>query len=340
MSDLFLRPLFTWRSAVASPFGPENPTTRHVLLTLALHMNEKGESCFPSIDLLVEESGLSRRAVIQHLQVAAEAGWIGKRERPEKSGQGWRRIEYFPLIPQGIDEKVEDWDESRRARRALRSATDKGGDAGAPRRRGADGAPAKGGAAGAEGGARSDQKVVHDVHPSTSVSTSNREPAAARRSRLPADFKASEVVQKWYGEKGYPKGLLPLHLETFIRKVEANGSKYVDWDKALMNAVADDWGDVRRNWLRLNPGSAAATHPTSEWWKSVDGVASMGLKLGVERKDMVPKPGQRDFVPGEQNLWFKARVCAAAGEGPWCHDKDPVFQQWLKVARERMQVAA
>lgn len=34
MSDAALKPLYTWRSAVASKHGPKSPTTRHVLLTL------------------------------------------------------------------------------------------------------------------------------------------------------------------------------------------------------------------------------------------------------------------------------------------------------------------
>ena len=149
-TDLFLRPLFDWRSAIASDFGPPNPTTRHVLLTLSLHMSAKGDSCFPSIELLVRETGLSRRAVITHLQAASQAGWVGKQERPERNGQGWRRVEYFSLIPNGVEEQL-------KAEYA---------------ERGAGRAPRQGGASGAQGGAPDDTKVVHQVHLSTSKRTS------------------------------------------------------------------------------------------------------------------------------------------------------------------------
>lgn len=98
MSDLFLRPLFTWRSLVASKFGPENPTTRQILIFLSLHMSEKGDSCFPSTRTLAEETGLAHRSIVTHLAEAERTGWIGKRER-KTSGQGWRRMEYFAVIP-------------------------------------------------------------------------------------------------------------------------------------------------------------------------------------------------------------------------------------------------
>lgn len=39
-------------------------------------MNDAGESCYPSVSLLCEETGLSNRAVITHLKKAADSGWI------------------------------------------------------------------------------------------------------------------------------------------------------------------------------------------------------------------------------------------------------------------------
>lgn len=99
MTDLFVRPLFTWRSVVASKHGPANPTTRHILLTLSLYMSEKGDSCFPATRTLADCTGLSHRAVIDHLKHAATDGWIGKKVRAVKEGKGWKRMEYFAIIP-------------------------------------------------------------------------------------------------------------------------------------------------------------------------------------------------------------------------------------------------
>lgn len=74
MDDRDFAPLFTWRSAVVDSALPA--TTRHVLLTLSLHMNERGGSCFPSVDLLSRETGLNRTTVIRQLQVARDSGWL------------------------------------------------------------------------------------------------------------------------------------------------------------------------------------------------------------------------------------------------------------------------
>ena len=73
-SERDFAPLFTWRSAVVD--SALKPTTRHVLLTLSLHMNERGGSCFPSVDRLVRETGLGRSTVIRALQSARDNGWL------------------------------------------------------------------------------------------------------------------------------------------------------------------------------------------------------------------------------------------------------------------------
>lgn len=94
-----LAPIITWRSAVASEHGPESPTTRLVLLTLSLHMNEKGGSCFPSIETLAVETGLGDKAVRVHLATAAQEGWI-TRHRHGYGDQRYWRYEYEATVPE------------------------------------------------------------------------------------------------------------------------------------------------------------------------------------------------------------------------------------------------
>lgn len=107
---------WTWRHAIAKSDLP--PTTKHVLLTLSIFMSEAGQSCFPSIDDLVEATSLSKRAVMEHLQRACAAGWL-KRSLHGFRGQRWRRLEYEPLWPQReVDTEQEQFAE--------------GGDAGSP----------------------------------------------------------------------------------------------------------------------------------------------------------------------------------------------------------------
>ena len=115
MSELFIHALWDWRGAIASPYGPPNPTTRHVLLTIALHMSPAGDSSFPTVELLAKETKLGRSTVLEHTAKAQAKGWLGKRERAEKNRRGWRRIEYIPLIPAGVEEKVKAWRELRRS---------------------------------------------------------------------------------------------------------------------------------------------------------------------------------------------------------------------------------
>lgn len=87
---------YTWRQAVIK--SQLASTTRHVLLTLGCHMNDMGESCYPSIETLCEETGLSNRAVITHLKLAVEAGFISC-DKHGFSGQKWARNEYKATFP-------------------------------------------------------------------------------------------------------------------------------------------------------------------------------------------------------------------------------------------------
>lgn len=95
MSDRKL--LFVWRWLIASGQGPTSPTTRHVLLTLSLHMAENGSRAYPSEHRLAEETQLSERAVGIHLQKAVDAGWISRQRR--RNGRAWAQYDYQAVIP-------------------------------------------------------------------------------------------------------------------------------------------------------------------------------------------------------------------------------------------------
>lgn len=102
---------FSWRQAILD--SKLQPTTRHVLLTLSCHMNDAGESCYPSISLLCKETGLSNRAVITHLQKAADAGWI-EVAKHGFAGQRWARNDYkmaWPYRTKKVVNEVHDLDD-------------------------------------------------------------------------------------------------------------------------------------------------------------------------------------------------------------------------------------
>lgn len=68
------RRAWSWRQMLLKSSLPG--TTRHVLLTLSCHVNDAGEPCYPTVDRLVCETGLSKRSVLDALKKGKEAGWI------------------------------------------------------------------------------------------------------------------------------------------------------------------------------------------------------------------------------------------------------------------------
>lgn len=259
MSELFLRPLFDWRSAVASKFGPEKPTTRFVLLTLALHMSPKGDSCWPSIDLLAEESGLSRRAVIEHLQLAEQNGWIAKRDRSTRSGQGWRRVEYFCTIQPGIETRVRNDDSER----------------------GAPGSPAKGGDFDAEGGDRDSKKVVHQGHPSTSKNTTRGNQIPASAFALPDWIR--EEVWKAYEEmrKKIRKPMTERARDLIIKKLHDMKQSGQDANAVLEQSVIGSWTNI----YPIKPDAQAKANGPG-WWESDQTMLKKAQELNIGTKGL------------------------------------------------------
>lgn len=93
-----LRP-WTWRQKVME--SPLPSTTKLVLLVLSSHMNDMGEPAFPSQRRLADLCSLSERAIITHIQVAVEHGWLRCRKRG-MAGQKWASNEYEAAWPKGV----------------------------------------------------------------------------------------------------------------------------------------------------------------------------------------------------------------------------------------------
>ena len=87
---------------VVSEIGPRSPTTRLVLLALSTHMNRHGGSCFPSYELLAEETGLSLRAVKEHMNLAHDECWF-MRTANMGYAKRWRSYEYEATVPEFND---------------------------------------------------------------------------------------------------------------------------------------------------------------------------------------------------------------------------------------------
>jgi hypothetical protein len=97
--------VWSWRHAVLK--SGLAATTRHVLLTLSCYMNDVGGACYPTIEQLVEDTGLGRSTVIEHLGRAVAAGWLKKRLHGFK-GQEWKNNEYEACLPEPTELGLEE----------------------------------------------------------------------------------------------------------------------------------------------------------------------------------------------------------------------------------------
>lgn len=91
-----LKPLFTWRSAIAD--SDLEPKSRHVALTISLHMNERGGSCFPSLETLAGETGLNKRQVSDGIKDLETSGYL----KVTRGGGRGKPNRYEAIIPMRI----------------------------------------------------------------------------------------------------------------------------------------------------------------------------------------------------------------------------------------------
>lgn len=87
---------WTWRHAFAG--AQLHATTKLLLHTVGMFMNEMGKGCFPSQAEIIEYSSLDKKTVIKHTRLAIDAGWLEAFQHGYR-GQKWRRLEYKPCWP-------------------------------------------------------------------------------------------------------------------------------------------------------------------------------------------------------------------------------------------------
>lgn len=79
----------------------------------------------------------------------------------------------------------------------------------------------------------------------------SQQPAKKQKTSIPENFAVSENVRLWAKAKGFAN--LEDHLDSFVRKVKANGYTYIDWDSAFMEAIRADWAKLRTGGLFQPP---------------------------------------------------------------------------------------
>jgi len=234
-------PVWSWRQAITRSGLPS--VTRHVLLNLSLYMNEHGEGCFPSMQRMADDTGMSRRSIVNHIGRACEARWI-RIEQHGLRGQRWRRNEYVPMFPKGFslnskpvsqlevangDEKAgkDDVESLEKVVQEIHHLNDKGGAGGSP--------PCS------EGGEPDDIKVVNEVHTNNPLELSN-------------DYHDHDLDEVWISEEEREAHALAsefYRLREIVfglkppAKVEAfdvaEAARYLKHPKASRERIAEIW---------------------------------------------------------------------------------------------------
>lgn len=120
-------------------------------------MDSDGHRAFPSTRLLAAETGLSERAVIDHLALADLLGWL-KKASAGFTNKGWRKHRYEPLIPAKVLNEGKHQGAEPRSARAVDNSSE-----GAER-------PSK-------GAEPDDKKVLNNIQSKSTVNSTNNSTA-------------------------------------------------------------------------------------------------------------------------------------------------------------------
>jgi len=89
--------MFNWRLMIIR-YADLPPNAKYLAIYLSTYMNEWGDNCFPSIERITHETGLSKPTVCKYLGELRESDWLESRKKGF-DGQGWAHNQYFPNIP-------------------------------------------------------------------------------------------------------------------------------------------------------------------------------------------------------------------------------------------------
>ena len=93
-------PPWTWRDAIRQADVP--PLTKLVCYSIGNYLSDVGAGCFPGIEQLMADSGLSNRSMATHLQNAVDAGLIAIEKRRSLDGRHLRN-HYLPKFPDAAE---------------------------------------------------------------------------------------------------------------------------------------------------------------------------------------------------------------------------------------------
>lgn len=95
--------IFNWRILIFK--SDINYHAKYLACYLSTYMNEHGDNCFPSIDRISHESGVSRPTVIKYIQELKDSGWLEAKKKGF-DGQAWAHNQYYPNIPKNVVKEI------------------------------------------------------------------------------------------------------------------------------------------------------------------------------------------------------------------------------------------
>lgn len=91
--------VWSWRDAIRT--SKLEPTTKLVLYTISVYMNELGSGAFPSYATLASDCQLKKNTVMKHVKIAVENGFLRKEKCARENGSTTSN-RYFALYPEGV----------------------------------------------------------------------------------------------------------------------------------------------------------------------------------------------------------------------------------------------
>ncbi|KZL17510.1 helix-turn-helix domain-containing protein [Pseudovibrio sp. WM33] len=291
------RKAWSWRQAFCRSDLPA--TTRLLLQTMSMFMNTMGESCYPSIEDLMKYSGLSKGAVLKHIEVARDAGWITISQHGFK-GQRWKRREY-----------VARWPERDLVAPSTSERLDKSAEfeekAGAP-----DVPPPSKKVVHDvnEGGAPDEPKVVHDVYQDKNSPLNNPIPVQKRESACKSgndknDNTGKSAQKTWLRRLKKVHATWPTYADDSTEMVEKAWFALSEAERTEAQRLALAYVDHCRNELKRKAVCAFSTYLREKKWERLPATSAGGTttqhakpygKLwGVERFVDLLKPHYGNF---------------------------------------------
>ena len=184
-------------------------TTKHVAVFLATYADYETGECYPSIQTLMEDTGLSNRAICQHIKLLEKMGiLVVDRANGRRS--------YYRFIAENISKAVTEGHTNNQE--LLRTISEQ---------------------------VINTKNESSESSEKQETKKSESKKPKSRMTQIPENFGISERVQKWADEKKFNR--LDEHLENFVGYAKASAKKYADWDQAFMNAIRNNWAKLGNN---------------------------------------------------------------------------------------------